>query len=65
MRRNMMDRETIVGHDITESLSALDEFLVEELETRLEMQACVYRDICVEQDWLGNCIRTVSQVVCP
>lgn len=48
--------------DIIKTDDSLDDFLVEELEIRLEMQGgCVFR--CVESDWQGNC--TIGQWICP
>jgi hypothetical protein len=56
-----MNYENLTEQKLAAPLDSLDEFTVEELETRLEMQACVYR--CAETDWQGNC--TVGVVICP
>ena len=42
-------RESILDQDIN-----LDDFTVEELETRLEMGTCLHFT-CQQRDWQGNC----------
>lgn len=53
-----METENTVWPEIPETM---DDFLIEELEIRLELQGCVSR--CVAWDWLGNC--TIGQTACP
>ena len=46
--------------------TALEDFVLEELETRLEMAWCCTGCVCKRRDWKGSCIERICDrcVVC-
>ena len=49
-----MNDAHMTQQSVSHEVALLDEFLIEELETRLEMETC-YHFTCQERDWQGQC----------